>query len=151
MQQAPVDAPLTDDETGRLESLLAAARGARLTRLDELQGLCVALAMGPDAEISNRWLEAVLGADETHGAQDAELLVLLERFRASTEAALEARSLSLRIHRTRTGRDDYARWCSAFLDGVEISETEWFAAADAQELDELLFPIEALALSLIHI
>jgi uncharacterized protein len=100
--------------------------------------------MGPDAEISNRWIEVVLG-EEAKRPDDASLLERLERFRASTASALANRSLLLITHRTRTGRDDYSQWCAAFLDGVDIAETDWFAAADFEELDELLFPIEVLA------
>jgi len=142
MQPSAADA-LSDADLERLEERLLALR-ARLARLDALQGLCVAIAMGPDMEISNRWVDAVLG-EEAQRPDDAELVELLERFRVSTASELANRSLELRAHRTRTGRDDYSGWCAAFLDGVDISETDWFAAADFDELDELLFPIEVLA------
>lgn len=143
MEPAAADA-LSDIDLERLEEGLVATR-ARLTRLDALQGLCAAIAMGPDAEVSPRWIDAVLGDETQRADDDASLIELLERFRTSTASALANRSLSLRAHRTRTGRDDYAGWCAGFLDGVDLSETDWFAAADPEELDELLFPIEALA------
>jgi uncharacterized protein len=142
MEPAAAGAP-SDLDLERLEEMLVATR-ARLTRLDALQGLCVAVGMGPDAEVSPRWIDAVLG-DDIPRAHDEGLIELLERFRVSTATALANRSLSLRAHRTRTGRDDYAGWCAGFLDGVDLSETDWFAAADPEELDELLFPIEVLA------
>jgi uncharacterized protein len=142
MQPAAADA-LADEDVERLSEALVAAR-ARLTRLDAVQGLCVAIAMGPDAEVSHRWLDAVLG-EATQRSDDADMLALLERFRESTANSLANRTLTLRAHRTRTGRDDYGGWCAGFLDGVDLSETDWFAAADAEELDELLFPIEVLA------
>ena len=142
MQDDAVEA-LADADLERLQQALVAAR-ARLTRLDAVQGLCVAITMGPDAEVSPRWLDAVLG-EESGRPDDASLLHELERFRASTASALTNRSLVLRTHRTRTGRDDCSGWCSGFLDGVDISETDWFVAADPEELDELLFPIEVLA------
>lgn len=145
MTEAIVDTPLTDADVARLESLLAAMRDAPIARIDALQGLCVAIAMGPDAEISNRWLDAVLGPEETRAASDAELLVLLERYRDATASAVADRTLTIVPRTTRTGRVDYAPWCGGFLDGIAISETEWFAAADVEDLDELLFPIEALA------
>ena len=146
MQEAPVNPPLADAELAHLESLLAAlpARGNAM-RLDELQGLCVALAMGPDPEISNKWLNVALGDEHDRPDTPAELLLLLDRFRASTEDALDAGTLTLQARETRTGRIDYTGWCEGFLDGVEISETDWFAAADPEELDELMFPIEVLA------
>ena len=142
MQDDAIDA-LSVADLERLEQALVAAR-ARFVRLDAVQGLCVAIAMGPDAEVSPRWLDAVLG-EETGRSDEASLLHDLEAFRASTAIALGNRSLVLRTHRTRTGRDDCSGWCGGFLDGVAISETDWFAAADPEELDELLFPIEVLA------
>jgi uncharacterized protein len=146
MQEAPVNPPLGDTELEHLESLLAGKPAHdRAMRLDELQGLCVALAMGPDAEISNKWLNVALGEEEERPDTPAELLLLLERFRAATEAALDEGTLTIRARETRTGRVDYAGWCEGFLDGVEISETDWFAAADPEELSELMFPIDVLA------
>lgn len=146
MQQGSAGPPLGDADLAHLESLLAALpAGERAIRLDELQGLCVALAMGPDAQISSRWLSVALGDEHDRPEAPAELLLLLERFRASTEEALDQGTLVLRARETRTGRVDYRGWCEGFLDGVEISETDWFAAADSEELGELLFPIEVLA------
>ena len=138
----PPATPFADAELERLETLLAAERKAM--RLDELHGLCVAMAMGPDAEIANRWLDVALGQPE-NDATPAELLLLLERFRAATEDAVNNRSLVLRSRKTRTGRIDFGGWCRGFLDGVKISETDWFDAADPEELADLLFPIEVLA------
>jgi uncharacterized protein len=129
----------------RLDALLASPPYRdRAMALDELQGLCVALAMGPDPEISRRWLDLALGESDDQDTP-AELLSLLERFRASTAEALERRALAIDARTTRTGRIDYAPWCQGFLDGVEISETDWFAAADPEDLHELLFPIEVVA------
>jgi uncharacterized protein len=145
MRETPVNPPLDDAELERLESLLASRPASdHAMRLDELQGLCVALAMGPDAEISNKWLNVALGEEHERPETPAELLLLLERFRASTEEALDNGTLTIRARETRTGRVDYAGWCGGFLAGVEISETDWFAAADPEELAELMFPIEIL-------
>lgn len=145
MREASVNPPLGDAELEHLASLLA-QRPARdhAMRLDELQGLCVALAMGPDPEISNKWLKVALGEEERRETP-AELLLLLDRFRAVTEDALDDGTLRLRPRETRTGRVDYSGWCRGFLAGVEISETDWFAAVDADELSELMFPIDVLA------
>ena len=136
--ELPLAGPLSDADLEQLEALL------HPMRLDELQGLCVAMAMGPDAEIANRWLDVALGQSESDETP-AELLLLLERFRASTEEALNTGSLAIRSRPTRTGRVDYRGWCRGFLAGIEISETDWFDAADSEELAELLFPIDVLA------
>ena len=149
MERAPlhasIHAPMDDAEIARLETLLAALPpGDNAMRLDELQGLCAAMAMGPDAEVAQRWLDVALG--HPPGTQTAdELALLLERFRAATEAAVNDASLEIRGLQTRTGRVDYRGWCEGFLDGIEISATDWFDAADAEELTELLFPIDVLA------
>jgi uncharacterized protein len=138
----PLAPSLAEAEVERLKTLLAADRNAM--RLDELQGLCVAMAMGPDAEIAHRWLDVALGQSE-NDQTPAELLGLLERFRAATEDAVNDRSLTIRPRETRTGRVDYSAWCRGFLEGMKISETDWFDAADPEELADLLFPIEVLA------
>lgn len=142
----PGTEPLSDIDLARLDEILSAPRYRdHAMRLDELQGLCVALAMGPDPEISQRWLNLALGEESERPDTPAELLLLLERFRAATEAALDEGTLTIRARETRTGRIDYTGWCEGFLGGVEISETGWFAAADPEELSELMFPIDVLA------
>lgn len=149
MPESRVSPALGDSEQERLESLLAAHPGRDpAIRLDELQGLCAALAMGPDAEVSNRWLNVALGEERQGTETPAELLSMLERFRTSTADALDTGALTIRARATRTGRLDYTGWCEGFLDGVGISETDWFAAADPEELSELMFPIDALGGSL---
>ena len=142
----PGTGPLSEVELARLDQILSAAPHLdRSMRLDELQGLCVALAMGPDAELSQKWLNLALGEEGESPDTPAELLLLLERFRAATEDALNDGTLTIRALETRTGRVDYRGWCEGFLDGVNISETDWFAAADPEELSELMFPIDVLA------
>ena len=130
----------------RLQALLAEGpRRDQAMEIDALQGLCVALSMGPDAETSNRWLDVALGERDERSDAGPELTQLLGRFRISVEDALSEGTLAIHPRETRTGRRDYTDWCRGFLDGVELSETDWFAAADAEELTELLFPIEVLA------
>ncbi len=138
------DSPLGDTETDRLLRLLGELPDRdRALVPDELQGLCAALAMGPDAEPSAGWIEAALGPDNAKSAPP-ELSQLLERLRVQTAAAIETRTLDIRARATRTGRIDYTGWCSGFLDGVEISQTAWFEIADPDELADLMFPIDVL-------
>jgi uncharacterized protein len=136
---------LSETELARLDELLSAPPyGQRGLSIDALQGLCVAMAMGPDAAPPPHWIALVLGDPEGAPAPE-ELADLLERFRAATARALDAGTLSIAARTTRTGRVDFLPWCSGFLDGVELAETAWFDVADAEELDELLHPIEVLA------
>lgn len=143
--ESPTDWQLADAELDRLDELLAALPGRdhTLTR-DELQGFCAAVAMGPDAELSNPWLDVALGPTGARSAS-AELVLLMERFRAKTAAAVDTGTLAIDARTTRTGRVDYTGWCRGFLDGVEVSRTDWFAVADPEELAELLFPIDVIA------
>jgi uncharacterized protein len=139
---------MTDDDLRRLEQLLGEEPLARSAlSADALQGMFVALSMGPDAMPSARWLEAALGDDDDVPpvAASAELVDLMTRFRDDTAQRLTDGSLSLLLYSLRRGRPDYATWSRGFLAGVELSEAGWHDAADPEEVDELLFPIFALA------
>lgn len=132
----------------RLEALIAASSfAARAMRQDELLGFCTALATGPDAEPPPDWMSVALGEPPEALADDAsaELVALLERFRATTAKALDAGTLAIVPRLLRTGRADYGGFCRGFLDGVECAPTDWFEAADPDEVAELLFPIEVVA------
>jgi len=140
--------PLAEHELARLESLLGEEplAGAALSA-DALQGLFVALAIGPDEAPPARWLEAVLGDDPDAGPAPAspELVDLMTRFRDDTAGRVHDGSLSLLLYTLRRGRLDYATWCHGFLAGVDLSEAGWHDAADPDDVDELLFPIFVLA------
>jgi uncharacterized protein len=139
---------MTDDDIERLEALLGEEPLARSAlSADALQGMFVALAMGPDAQPSPRWLEMALGGDAAAppAGHTAEVVDLMTRLRDDTARALADGSLSLLLYSLRRGRPDYETWCRGFLAGVELSEAGWHNAADPDEVDELLFPIVVLA------
>ena len=78
---------MTDEDIERLEALLGEDPHARSAlSADALQGMFVALAMGPDAQPSPRWLEMAFGGDAaTPPAGDsAEITDLMTRFRDDT-------------------------------------------------------------------
>ena len=136
-------ASLAADELARLDELLAAPPyGERSLALDELSGFCVALAMGPDAEAPDDWIAVVLDSD---GAPPDELAQLLERFRAATAKALNEGTFEIGARTTRTGRVDYGPFCRGFIAGANASTSDWYAFGDAEDFDELMFPIEVLA------
>ena len=142
---SPAADGFTAADRERLEALLAASPlGAKAMEQDELQGFCVALATGPDAEPPADWLSIVLGEPLETLMETAtpELVALLERFRAATARALDAGALAIVPRTLRTGRADYGGFCRGFLDGVEAAPTDWFEAAEPSEVAELLFPIE---------
>ena len=137
-----------EPELARLESLLAGEPPASSAfSSDGLQGLFVALAIGPDESPPARWLEAALGdGPDAHPAPASpELVDLVTRFRDDTARRVHEGSLSLLMQPLRRGRLDYATWCHGFLAGVELSEAGWYDAADPDEVEELLFPIFVLA------
>ena len=141
-------APLADGDVERLEALLSAPPLAgRALSADALQGMFVAIAIGPDEQAPARWLEAALGDDEDAAPAPAsdELVGLLTRFREDTARRVHDGSLSLLLYSLRRGRPDYTTWCRGFMAGVELSEAGWYDAADPEEVDELLFPIVVLA------
>ncbi len=133
-----------DEELDRV----AALRPARSSpwegvRSDILQGMCAALAMGPDDAPAERWKTVATGTAEA--ALPPEVGALLATALARTRADLEADTFVLRLAPLRRGRLDYAAWCGGFLDGVELSEAGWHDSADPEDVEELLFPIYALA------
>lgn len=125
----------------RLAELLAQLPRGEAMQLDELQGLAVAVSMaGGYDDASGDWFSAAAAGDDS---REREILTLLEAYRLATARALEEGSLVIEGRTTRTGRIDYEPWCRAFLNGVEAGD--WFALADADELEELLFPIDVVA------
>ena len=140
--------PFAEQDLARLESLLSDEPLARTAlSADALQGMFVALAIGPDGAPAERWLEAALGdgPDATPPPATPELVDLLTRFRDDTARRAHDGSLSLLLYPLRRGRVDYATWCQGFLAGVELSEAGWYDAADPDDVEELLFPIFVLA------
>ena len=132
-----------DADVERLESALSESPFAP-TALgpDALQGLLVALAIGPDASSAPQWLDAALGTP-AGGSADAspELAALLTRFHDDTRQRAQEGTLSPLLYALRRGRPDYVTWCRGFLAGVELSEAGWYDAADPEEVEELLFPL----------
>jgi uncharacterized protein len=136
-----------DAELARLTTLLGEPPWAeRAMTADALQGMLVALAMGPDAAPPSDWMQAALGAEPDAPLHaPPELSTLLARFQDDLQRRVREGTLTLLLYSLRRGRPDYATWCGGFLAGVELSEMGWYDAADAEEVDELLFPIYVLA------
>jgi uncharacterized protein len=140
-------AVIGDAERARLQTLLdAPPLRAKAMAIDELQGFCVAAAMGPDAVPPDDWISIVLGvpAESLGEVAPPGLVDLLDRFRVATASALDAGTLEIAPRTRRTGHRDYTGFCRGFLDGVDAAPSNWFDAADPDEVAELLFPIEVL-------
>ena len=140
--------PFAEQDLERLEHLLGEEPLASAAlSADALQGMFVAMAIGPDSSPPARWLEAALGDDPAPPpvAASAELVLLMTRFREDTARRVHDGSLALLLYSLRRGRPDYVTWCRGFLAGVELSEAGWYDTADPDEIEELLFPLVVLA------
>ena len=136
-----------DAEIDRLEAALRDSPFAQTALSpDALQGMLVALAIGPDDAPAPHWLDVALGTP-AGGSADAspELVALLTRFADDTRQQVRQGTVSPLLYALRRGRPDYLTWSRGFLTGVEQSEAGWYDAADPEEIDELMFPIYTLA------
>jgi uncharacterized protein len=137
------DAPALPEDAEALERLLAGRADA--LGLDALQALCVAMAIGPDEEPVPGWMAVALGHADLESAPPEALATALERFRADIARGAHEGSPTPLLHPLRRGRRDYRSWAQGFLLGVELSPAGWHDAADPDDVDELLFPIQVLA------
>ena len=150
MTQLPVSQTLGDEELNRLEELL----GSPIFRseamwLDELQGFLCAVVSAPDTILPGAWLPVALGENpEYENQQQAEeVLALVMRFYNDVERALQqGAGIALQLYHSEGKEDyDFQSWCRGYLDGVKLSEVNWYEAGDTEEVDELLFPFGVLA------
>jgi uncharacterized protein len=147
--------PASDDWTpadlARLEALLHAPPLAQQAlTADALQGLFVAIAMGPGDVEAEHWITAALGETVDNGEAGPgvpvtpELVERMDRFRRATARSLADGSLAPLLYTLRSGRPDYATWCQGFLLGSDLAPVDWYDAADPDDIAELLFPVRVL-------
>jgi uncharacterized protein len=140
--------PLSESEQAELEALLDSDifRGEAM-RLDELQGLFVAVASAPDLIAPSDWMPEALGEspDFADTAQAQQVLELVMRFYNQSVRAAATGEFDLVLYRTESGETDYAAWCGGYLIGVDLAETDWYEIGDPDEVGELLFPLLVLA------
>jgi uncharacterized protein len=144
------NALLSEEEFNRLEDLLASdIFSGEAMALDELQGFLCAVVSGPELIPPSGWLPVTLGESMRYEseAQAQQVLDLVMRFYNQTVQALDAgKGFDFVLYRPDEAADyDYETWCLGYLDGVEFSPVAWEETGDADEVDELLFPIVALA------
>ena len=143
-------APLSEEEFNRLEDLLASdIFSGEAMALDELQGFLCAIVSGPEPIPPSEWLPAALGDSMRYEseAQAQQVLDLVMRFYNHIAQALNAdEGFDFVLYRPdETTEYDYETWCLGYLYGVDLSPVAWEEAGDADEIDELLFPLVALA------
>ncbi|HEY1326513.1 MAG TPA: UPF0149 family protein [Casimicrobiaceae bacterium] len=136
--------PFSDADLARLEARLdePPLRDTAATA-DALQGMFVALAIGPQEAEPADWLESALGVEPARA--DEEMIDLLTRFYEHTACRAREGRLALLLYSLRRGRADYTTWGRGFLGGLDASPVDWYDVADPDDLDELLLPIRVLA------
>ena len=138
-------AKLSESELDRLEQFLnAPERAEDALPLDMIQGVFAAMASGPAPVPQERWLPEVLGESNTFASpeEEREITGLLARFAEDTARQLaEADGFDFILYGE---DDDLAPWADGYLQGVDLSEPSWDEVADAEDLDNILFPFLAL-------
>ncbi len=140
MQQAP----MTEQDLDRLETLLAADnfQGEAMS-LDVLQGFLCAVVSGPDTVDPDLWVAEVLGGAPRYASpeQEKELRELLLKFYHDIDSALANREefdLILYGFEDDPEELDFASWCDGYVYGSQMGEENWFEAAGefAEDLNE---------------
>jgi uncharacterized protein len=136
---------LSEPELDRIEQFLhAPAREDTALPLDMAQGMLAAAASGPSPVPRERWLAGILGGSPAFASaeEEDEIADLLQRFADETARQLnEADGFDFILY---GDEDDLAPWAEGYLQGVELAEPRWDEVADAEDLDNILFPFLAL-------
>lgn len=143
--------PLASSELERLSAALASEALPEAMPLDAVQGAFYAMASGPAAfPPLDRWLSWLIGGNAgwQDDAQRIDVESLLQRFAAASarEIIEEEDPLPVILFDDDSGKPDHATWCHGYLDGVDQCEPSWRSFSDDDAVDELLLPIEVLAL-----
>ncbi len=143
------DRPLDSSELDRLEQLLISDLfHEEAMPLDMLQGLFCAVASAPDLISPSNWLPVALGDNPVYATneQAQEVLDLVMRFYSQTVQEIdEGHGITLYVFPGEDGGDDLATWCDGFLEGVVLSQTDWYEHGDPERVEELLFPFMLLS------
>jgi len=143
------DRPLGTAELDRLERLLISDifHGEAMP-LDMLQGLICAVASAPDLIPPSSWLSVALGDNPAYetAEQASEILDLVMRFYSNTVLELDdGQGVTLYVFPNEEGEDDLATWCEGYLEGVVLSDADWYEHGEQADVEELLFPFMLLS------
>ena len=143
------DRPLSTAELDRLEQLLVSDMfHEEAMPIDMLQGLFCAVASAPDLIPPSRWLAVALGDHPGYEttAQAEEILDLVMRFYGQTVQEMDdGAGVTLYVFADDQGEDDLCTWCEGYLEGVLLSEADWYEHGDQEDVEELLFPFMLLS------
>lgn len=137
-----------DSDLDRLEQYLNALERADSTMpLDMIQGMLAAVASAPGPIPMQKWLPEALG--ESHrfasAAEEEEITGLLARLAEETTRQLnEGEGFDFILYGGEGDDEDLASWAEGYLVGVDLADPPWDERADADDLDNMLFPFLAL-------
>jgi uncharacterized protein len=141
--------PLSTPELDRLEQLLISESfHEEAMPLDMLQGLLCAVASAPDLIPPSRWLAVALGENPAYetNQQAEEVLGLVMRFYGQVVQELEDDAgVTLYVFPDEDGEDDLATWCEGYLEGVLLSEADWYEHGEPEDVEEMLLPFMLLS------
>jgi uncharacterized protein len=141
--------PLNTTELDRLERLLISDNfHEEAMPLDMLQGLFCAVGSAPDLIPPSSWLNVALGENPVYETteQAQEILDLVMRFYGQTVQELDdGQGVTLYVFPDEEGEDDLATWCEGYLEGVMLSDADWYEHGEPETVEELLFPFMLLS------
>jgi len=140
--------PLSTPELDRLERLLLSRTfHEEAMPLDMLQGMLCAVASAPDLIPPSRWLPVALGdaPDYETKEQAEEVLGLVMRFYGQIVQELESGGVTLYVFPDEAGENDLATWCEGYLEGVLLSDADWYEHGEPEHVEEMLLPFMLLS------
>jgi uncharacterized protein len=149
-----LDQPVDSDDLEALQAILLAREdGAEGLLVDAIQGLLVALAIGPERVPVETWMPLIVDDGRAFASdEDATRAVrLILRLHHTVETSIDEEAFHPILTEIESEDDDEARlsargWCEGFSLGVDLASESWESRmASDPALLELLGPIIALA------
>lgn len=141
--------PLTDGELDELDQfLISAAVGEDAMDIAMLDGFLTALAVGPNTLPPTRWMPLVWGEDVAWASQQQMERMTSLVFRHANDILFYLRDEPETFEPLLYEREDEGRkvpvideWCTGFVRGMALDEAGWQPLMDAEEGEEMLYPI----------
>ena len=123
-----------------------AAEGAAM-RDDEVQAYLTAWVSGPDsiADHLPQISADIIGDAPLNDENKARVVqAVAEWAEELRQAWAQKQPPALLLHEYDNGEPDYFSWCNAYLYALDTTPTDWFAAIDDEEFEDLFYPLMAL-------
>lgn len=141
--------PLADEELDELgDFLMSSATGDESMDISMLDGFLTALAVGPNTLPPSRWMPLVWGGDMIWKSQQQAERMMSLVFRHANDILFYLRENPetfepLLYEREHEGKliPVIDEWCAGFVRGMALDEASWRPLIEADEGDEMLYPI----------